>query len=228
MTRPWLLLVVVAAPACTLDWGIGSDPYAGIADDPCQPGNLRETGEACVVPTWGVKIDGETKEWTSVPALATPNGCASGTCEPALVVDRVQLARIPTLAPDVRFEFRVQLAAPPLTTDPDVSYVVQLASTYQRWRDDLDALVASATGVRYQRNGIYIEPPSNFTHGYNFAFTADGFEGTINSDYVPFPDGANITFYTMRAGQTVYTPAPILACWTANDVASDPCSGVGP
>src|SRR5437899_7250744 len=98
------LALLVTAPACSIDIGLGSDPYAGIADDPCQPGNVRETGMACVVPSWGVTIDGATKEWTSVPTLATPNGCASGTCEPALTVENVQLARIVTKAPTYRFE----------------------------------------------------------------------------------------------------------------------------
>ena len=215
-------------PACTIDIGIGSDPYAGIADDPCLPGNVRETSQACVVPSWGVTIDGATKEWASVPEVATPNGCASGACEPALVVERVQLARIVTMAPTYRFEFRVQLAAPPLTTDPDVSYVVQLESTYQRWRDDVDALVATSTGLRYQRNGLFVEPPSNFVHGYNLAWTDDGFEGTINTDYVPFPDGAILTFGTKRAGETVYKAPAMAACWADDDVASDPCSAIGP
>lgn len=226
MSRLALLLLV--APACTLDIGIGSDPYAGIANDPCLAGNVRETSQACVVPSWGVKIDGATKEWAAVPEVPTPNGCASGACEPALVIEKVQLARIVTMVPNYRFEFRVQLAAPPLATDPDVSYVLQLESTYQRWRNDLDALVANADVLRYQRNGIFIEPPSNFLHGYDFAWTDDGFEGTINTDYMPFPDGAVITFYTMRAGQPVYMPQPMTACWADDDVASDPCSGIGP
>jgi len=209
-----LVALALALPACN----------AGLGDAvPCAPGHARGSG-GCVADTATIAIDGNVADWAALPVIPFAASCTHAPCD-GLLAASLQLAIESCTDCHPALYLRVQLAggAAPVS-DPDVGYVVDIASTTERPVFETDEFVLSASTMQLTKNGYVVvagSPPLA-------AYTADGYELAIPTAILPFRGAAIISAHAAR-GTTAVTDAPAAsACWTADPQRADPCAAEPP
>ncbi len=179
--RGWLLTLVLLLTACG-----GDDPYAGIAGDPCAPGNVRTGRSACLANVATIAADGDAADWGAVPSFAV----SAGT---------LQVARIAAGMPQAQ-SLAVRLAGvTPSAADPTLRWIVELTATKEFRVDEIDDVIAGHGELHLVKNDFVDDPPPGAPPQVALAFTTDGFELTIPVAILPFPYGARLAIYQQHS-----------------------------
>ncbi len=221
----------------------GDDPYAGVADDPCAPGNVRAAGMACVAPVAAIVIDGDAADWQGVPAVPVTPTCLRAPCD-SLEAETLQFARSKDELGRDTLAFHVRLVGggAPRHDTADLRYVVELTETPTYPTGTHDRILIGFDESRYLRNGVESVTPVGLAPPFLALFTGDGVEGMISVAFLPFPFGASI-----GVAASVFDPAthvwldkvsaaPVArACWidalprdAASGFRGDPCASARP
>jgi hypothetical protein len=230
------LIALCALPAC---YPKGDDPYGDVSGDPCSPGNVRNGNAWCAAPVAPIVIDGDVSDWAGVEAIPLAQKCLVPPCE-GYAADQLQFARATDADGKPVLAFRVRLAGgeTPREDTPYTRYVISLSDTPDYPVRVHDDLIAGGGIIELEKNGYVTRPPASQTY-YALAWTADGYELSVRTDYVPYPFGARIAVRGLTSEgpnwQDAVDPTPVArACWYdgfqkgshLDDWRGDPCRKV--
>lgn len=191
------LALVLGVAGCNL--GIGSDPTRGDIALVCAPGHARETADGpCVtklVPA--IAIDGQTTDWTDVPAFPIIGGTL------AIAGDNV-FADLPGEVSDLLL--RATFEGGPL----DVVELDLAPSPARPASGGSDRLTLDASGIHYEKNGMAVTPAKP---QLVLAWTADGFEAMVPSSWLAYQGALRLELIGSRAGGDVIHATQIDACF---------------
>ncbi|HUH03189.1 MAG TPA: hypothetical protein VML75_14430 [Kofleriaceae bacterium] len=201
------------------------DPWAGVAADPCAPGNARVDGRACVAAVAEISADGEADDWSEIEVVTLDGDCSDPSCSVAPAA--VQLARSGAYQGSIAVRGLVTAGGAP-AVDRSHRYLMRLEAVPEypvAWTTEV---VLGSDGGTLQVNGREVTAAGGET-AFSVAFTPDGFEATIQVELLPYVSGARVTVELQIEGAEGWqrvspAGAPLALCWDTGDLAKDPCA----
>lgn len=179
-----------------------SSPWLELARDPCLPGNVRVEG-VCVLSPHALSPEAPDASWDDLPAAPLDFACSG--CALALPAS---LAAALGPGEDPVFALRVRLAdgAAPVTSDPDLRYVVELTAPPAFPHRAVDRLLATSGGLAYEKAGAVVELSAGSASAVGFAWRSDGFAASVPWNLIGFRGGVTARAYVERFADGRWAP----------------------
>jgi hypothetical protein len=229
--RPLVLAMSAWLAAAGCNAKVGSDPYGGLASDPCMEGNVRSTGQACVLPEQAISTDGQVEDWAG-PAVIGLRGECHGACDVPLPVS-LQMALHTSKSYGRALAVRIVLDGAAPQSDETVRYAVELRSMPAFAAPTVDTFSLSGQVRTYTKAASAVKYiGANLERPYAAAWTSDGLEAWVATALVGLRAGVSVTVRVDRqtAGQwrTVWAGQPSRGCWESDAIKQDPCDARAP
>lgn len=213
-------LLVLAA----CDLGIGSDPNAG--PHPCSPANER-TDSGCFVPRATIAVDGGADDWAAITPVHVTAACLAPPCDGLDPVTIWIAAGGPADQEPTSIAVRVAILGAPPTNVADLRMALTLSASPQRPATaGVDRLIVGNTELHYEKNGYTVS--SNVApRPYEWAYTADGFEASIDDAWLTYQGAGLVSATVERLVGTEWQPVapipPLAVCWTFYQFGAHTC-----
>ena len=219
--------VLFALLCMSCDLGIGSDPNPPTA--PCLAGHVRASGKACTAPGAAIAVDGKTSDWSGLDSIPVTQSCVTAPCQGQLV-DSMQVAQF-TASGWTMLAIHVHVAGGNPTNRNDTRRLeLHFAALPAEAPAAEDVFYAGQSGIGWIRAGRDQTPPVGTRPVFDFAWTADGYELAVPTDYLPFDGAMTVTAAGAAFDGTNWNPItsqPVAArmCWFDGPAGKDdPCA----
>jgi len=221
-------LLVLLSTVSSCDLGLGTDPYRGIANDACLAGNTRRTGQACVLSSAGIVIDGQAADWEAIASIPLAGTCA-GSCDMPLPV-ALQLATVSREDGERALAWRLVLDRAPPQLDSAVRYAIEFRPLPTWNARSVDAVELSAGVSWYVKSGNparMVDDPKR-PSPWAATWTSDGWEGEAATGLIALRGGvvasARVDRHDGSEWRTQWVSDRARGCWEQDAIKLDPCS----